>query len=108
MKYKYLSVGHDAKTIKGEKKGYLTGILYMAPHTLAGGKTLCPFSTPSCRAVCLYTAGRGGMNTVQQARIRKAQKFQADPKKFVEALKSDIELLQRQAKTQDRIPVVRL
>lgn len=104
----YLSVGNDAKTVKGEKKGVLTGILYMAPHTLAGGKTLCPFSTPGCRAVCLYTAGRGAMNNVQQARIRKAQEFQADPIKFVKLLSEDVEWLVRTAKTRGLIPAIRL
>ncbi len=39
MKYKYLSVGNDAKTVKGQKKGYLTGILYLAPATVAGAAT---------------------------------------------------------------------
>ena len=32
---KLLSVSADAKTVKGEKKGYLTGILYLAPSKQA-------------------------------------------------------------------------
>lgn len=108
MTYKYLSVGNDAKTIKGQKKGYLTGILYMAPHTLGGGKTLCPFSTAGCRFVCLYTAGRGGFNIVQQARIRKTQAFNSDPTTFVTLLHDDIHTLIKVAKNKGLIPAVRL
>lgn len=105
---KYLSVGNDAKTVKGEKKGVLTGILYMAPAKVAGGKNMCPFSTAGCRAVCLYTAGRGGFNSVQQARIKKTLEFQNHTKEFVEQLAEDIRALVAKAKKQNMIPAVRL
>jgi hypothetical protein len=108
MKYKYLSVGIDAKTVKGQKKGYLTGILYLAPHTIASNRSVCPWSTPACRSVCLYSAGRGGFNSVQQARIRKTKEFQADPAKFVMALAEDIKTLKKAAAKQGMIPAVRL
>lgn len=104
----YLSVGVDAKTKKGEKKGYLTGILYMAPAQVAGGRNMCPFSTAGCRAVCLYTAGRGGFNSVQQARIRKTLEFQNNPTEFVKLLTEDISCLIKKAEKQDMIPAVRL
>jgi len=105
---KLLSVGNDAKTVKGQKKGYLTGILYMAPHTLGGGKTLCPFSTAGCRAVCLYSAGRGAFNSVQQARIRKAQRWLEHPISFRFDLEDDISALIKQAEKKGMIPAVRL
>jgi hypothetical protein len=108
MKYKYLSVGNDAKTVKGQKKGYLTGILYLAPAQQAGGKTVCPFSTAGCRRVCLYTAGRGAFNVVQQARIRKTQEWFADPVAFVAALKEDIKGLVKDATNKGLTPAVRL
>jgi hypothetical protein len=108
MAYKLLSVGNDAKTIKGQKKGYLTGILYLAPATVAGGRSVCPFSTAGCRRVCLYTAGRGGFNSVQQARIRKTREWQANPFGFIETLKSDIKTLAEEAERRDLIPAVRL
>jgi hypothetical protein len=108
MKLHYLSVGADAKTVKGQKKGVLTGILYMAPHTIAGGKTLCPFSTAGCRAVCLYTAGRGGFNMVQAARINKSREYQADPVHFVNLLADDIMKLVNKAKRDGMVPAVRL
>ena len=105
---KLLSVGTDAKTVKVEKKGDLTGILYLDPHTIAGGRSICPFSTAGCRAVCLYSAGRGGFNSVQQARIRKTQQFLENPKQFVRDLEADVELLIEQGVRRDLTPAVRL
>jgi hypothetical protein len=108
MTYKYLTVGNDAKTIKGQKKGYLTGILYLAPATVAGGRTVCPFSTAGCRRVCLYTAGRGGFNVVQQARIRKTREWFSNPAAFLAALEQDIAALIKDASGRGFIPAVRL
>ena len=38
-----LSIDTNAKTVKGQKKGYLTGIVYLAPYTL-GGTNVCPMA----------------------------------------------------------------
>jgi hypothetical protein len=108
MAYKYLSVGNDAKTIKGQIKGYLTGILYLAPATVAGGRTVCPFSTAGCRRVCLYTAGRGGFNIVQQARVKKTLKWLTEPQHFKETLEQDIKALVETARKKGMTPAVRL
>jgi hypothetical protein len=105
---KLLSVGNDAKTIKGEKKGYLTGILYLAPANVAGSRSVCPFSTAGCRRVCLYTAGRGGFNVVQRARIRKTKEWLEHPKEFLATLEQDIKALIKQAEKRSLIPAVRL
>lgn len=105
---KLLGIGTDAKTVKGEKKGYLTGILYLAPHTVAGPQTVCPFSTKECRAACLYSAGRGGFTSVQKARIAKTTFWRTDPDGFVKALAIDISALVRKAKKLGMIPAVRL
>lgn len=108
MTYQLLSVAHDAKTIKGQKLGYLTGILYLAPANIAGARSVCPHSTKGCRRVCLYTAGRGGFNSVQQARIRKTQAFWANPSGFIERLAEDCKKLIAAAKAKGMIPAVRL
>jgi hypothetical protein len=34
--FKLLSVRKDAKTMKGEKQGWLTGVLYLAPSNTSG------------------------------------------------------------------------
>jgi len=71
-----LNIDSNAKTVKGQKQGYMTAILYLAPHKLANGvDDLCPFSTKGCRQGCLYTAGRGNMSAVQKARIARTKYF---------------------------------
>lgn len=93
----FLTTGTDAKTIKGQKFGYLTGILYLAPHRIAGGANLCPHATAGCKLACLYTAGRGGFTSVQQARIKKTRVFLENPSAFVGALCNDVKRLQNKA-----------
>ena len=90
MKLNLLSVGADAKTVKGEKFGYLTGILYLAPANEAGFGNLCPNASAGCLASCLYTAGRGAMSNVKQARIRKTRLFFSDKAKFLATIFEDI------------------
>lgn len=108
MKYpNLLSVSADAKTSKGEKKGFLTGILYLAPHTISGYQT-CPKASDGCKAACLYTAGRGIYNSVQTARIKKTKMFFEDREFFMNALVANIESLIKKAKRQKLIPTIRL
>ena len=42
----------NEKTPKGEAAGYLTAVVYLAPATIAGPKSVCPHSTPAC--VCFH------------------------------------------------------
>lgn len=90
-KLKLLSVG-NAKTPKGQKLGYATGILYLAPHTISGNN-VCPASTPDCRATCLFTAGRGAFGPVFKARVRKTRAFFEDRPAFIRQLTTDINQL---------------
>ena len=105
---KLLAASGDAKTVKGEGQGYLTAIMYLAPHTIATKKSLCPSSTPACRKACLYSAGRGSFNTVQSARMRKAQWFEHDRAGFMSALIKDIDAFQIYALRKGFVPCVRL
>ena len=79
--YKLLSVGADAKTIKGNGDEYMTAILYMKSYKTfieELGKTVnpCAFAEQaSCHEGCLVSAGRGKMNSVQSARERKLIQF---------------------------------
>lgn len=53
---------NNAKTVKGEKQGYLTGILYLAPSDKAGnGINTCANASAGCREACLFTAGRAAV-----------------------------------------------
>lgn len=104
---KLLSVAADAKTIKGEKKGYLTGVLYLAPHTLSGYQ-VCPMASAGCRLACLYTAGRGIYNNTQQSRIAKTKRFHEDREAFMIQLVNEIDAVIRKANRESLIPVIRL
>lgn len=104
---KLLSVSRDAKTVKGQKSGYLTGILYLAPHTVSGYQ-VCPNASEGCKAACLYTAGHGIYRNVQDARINRTKWFFEDRDSFMVKLVEDIEKLVRKAKKEGLTPTVRL
>ena len=57
---KLLNLDANPKTVKGQKRGYMTAVLYLAPADLSGWN-VCPESTAGCRAACLNTAGRAGI-----------------------------------------------
>lgn len=106
--YKLLSVNADTKTIKSNKAGFLTGILYLAPYDLSG-VNLCPFAkVAGCIDACLNTAGRGAFSNVQNARLRKAKLFNENRTQFFAELIEDIEKLKRQAKKKNMQAVIRL
>lgn len=71
-----LRLDGNAKTVKGNKKGFKTAILYMAPANMSG-ENLCPMAfLAQCDSACLFTAGRGAMTSVAMSRLRKALFFQ--------------------------------
>ena len=95
------------KTVKGEKLGYLTGILYLAPAKISGYE-VCPRRSAGCTEACLYTAGMGKFSNVQQARIKKTKQFFEDRDNFLMQLRKDITALVRKAKKTNMTPAVRL
>jgi hypothetical protein len=106
--YHYISVSADAKTIKGEKRGFLTGILYLAPANSSGINT-CANASPGCIGACLNTAGRAGIfPAIQKARLSKTKELFADREKFIQRLVKDIRALERQATRQGLTPCVRV
>lgn len=118
-KFKLLGVGSNAKTIKGDGEEYETAILYMTPYKVAvGGKTYnsCSMAEQaSCIDGCLNTAGRAGIikkgettNTIQAARLRKAQWFYSDREGFMLQLMQDIAKHQTSCEKRGIQAVVRL
>lgn len=109
-----LSIDGNAKTVKGQSKGFLTGIVYLAPHDIAhkvqGKKgTVCPSAiTAGCYNACLYSAGRGRFSNVQQARINRAMLFLSDKNAFMLQLHTEIRKLIKKAHKKGLIPIVRL
>tara|TARA_S200002703_G_scaffold14791_1_gene12681 strand:+ start:373 stop:1086 length:714 start_codon:yes stop_codon:yes gene_type:complete len=79
----------NAKTSKGEKLGYITYGLHLAPANLSGFN-VCSSASEGCTVACLNTSGRGAMSNVQNSRIAKTQKFFADKNAFVWQLAKEI------------------
>jgi hypothetical protein len=112
---KLLSVSADAKTVKGEALGYLTGVMYLAPAKLSG-YNVCPKASDGCSAACLgWYAGRAnivakgkGTNNIRDARIAKTKRFFEDRKGFMVQLCKEVEALVRKAERDGMTPVVRL
>ena len=108
-----LTVGNP-KLLKGQKKGYLSSVLHLAPANLSG-KEVCPKRTAGCTSACLNTAGRGGIfkkgestNVIQQARIRKTKMFFENREEFMADLVVEIQKTIKKAEKQGLIPVFRL
>jgi len=97
----------NSKTVKGEKLGVKTAILYLAPGSISG-VNLCPFASDGCLLSCLYTAGMGVFSNVQASRIAKTHLFLSDRKAFIEMLKKDIRSHIKRAIKEGMRPAVRL
>ena len=97
----------NTKTVKGEKLGVKTAILYLSPGSISG-VNLCPFASIGCLFACLYTAGMGKFRSVQHARLTKAKLFLDDRKAFIEMLKKDIQAHIRKSDRENMRAAVRL
>jgi hypothetical protein len=105
----------NPKIAKGEKLGYLTAILHLAPADRSGTVNVCPHASDGCRAACLNTAGRGGigldsleLNSIQAARIRRTRLFKRDRVAFMSMLSDEIATHSKRARRHGLKPVVRL
>ncbi len=103
-----LSVSSDAKTVKGETLGFLTGILYLAPYNTTKWNTCSMAGIAECWKGCLFTAGRGAMSNVAQGRINKTIWFFEERQTFMQQLVVDIKKVIRKAKRKGLTPLIRL
>lgn len=97
----------NAKTKKGEKLGWKTYGIHLAPSKLSGFNT-CQFATAGCAAACLNTAGRGIMSNVQKARIAKTLFFFKNKEGFLAELRKEIAAAIRSCERQGLKPCFRL
>ena len=84
---------NNNKTVKGEKYGWKTYILYMSPFTQnSTGKNVCSHASNGCAEACLHGSGFGGMfPDVVKGRMNKADYFFADRIGFFTQLYNEIE-----------------
>lgn len=102
-----LGIDSNAKTIKGQEHGFLTGIMYLSPAS-SSGFNLCPWASPGCIASCLNVSGQGKNRSVQRARLQKTMRMKANKTQFLQDLKVEIEALKQAAYRKGFTPVVRL
>jgi hypothetical protein len=82
---------NNAKTIKGEKLGIKTYILYLSPFNQnSKGINICPMATLGCASACLYGSGHGSMSNVKKGRTNKTEFFLADRNLFIDLLYIEI------------------
>jgi hypothetical protein len=87
-----LLTDNNAKTKKGEKKGWKTFILYLAPFTQnSKGINLCPHASDGCAKACLFGSGHGSMSNVEKGRVNKSELYLQDRNLFFELLIKEIE-----------------
>jgi hypothetical protein len=97
----------NAKILKGEKSGYKTAGIHLAPHKLSGYNT-CLAASNGCAAACLNTAGMGAYSTVQAARINKTKMFFEDRNIFMTTLIKEIRSMIKKSAKLGLIPTFRL
>ena len=104
---------NNSKTIKGEKLGYMTYILYLAPHTQnSKGINLCSHASKGCAKACLFGSGAARFDNVQLGKTNKTEWFLDNRQEFLEKLDKEIVAIKNKAKHKDTnnvlIPTIRL
>ena len=111
FKSKSLLSTNNTKTIKGEKLGYTTYIMYLSPHTQnSKGINLCSHASKGCAKACLFKSGAARFDRVQQGKIDKTEWFLDNRVEFLKQLDKEISIISKKVKHQssENIPTIRL
>lgn len=122
---KLLNIDQNAKTVKGQKVGFMTAILYLASYK-SSGINVCPMAElAGCWKGCLgVAAGRGAIskgskkmrrngitlpdNAIQRCRIARTKMWANDRDNFWIQLRKEIDAFIKKAERKGLTPVVRL
>lgn len=121
---KLFNIDQNAKTVKGQKVGFLTAVLYLAPFKMSGFN-MCPMAElAGCWKGCLNTAGRGGIskggkrfrtpvglvpdNAIQRCRIKRTKMWVEQRPAFCAMLVKEIRAFLKKAARKGLTPTVRL
>ena len=86
----------NSKTIKGEKLGVKTAIMYLSPYTdNSKGINLCSHASVGCAKACLFGSGAARFAGVQNGKRNKTEYFLADRKNFLLQLVKEISTIVR-------------
>ena len=72
--------------------------IQLAPYTLGGFGNVCTSASEGCSEACLFSAGRGSMSNVKDARIARTKKFFTDKQGFMSQLFDEIIKAEKSAK----------
>jgi hypothetical protein len=97
----------NTKIKKGEKMGFMSFGIHLAPASLSGFN-VCKDASKGCTAACLNTAGHGIFSTVQAARIAKTKLFFSNKSAFLSQLKKEIIAAIKKAEKNQMQPCFRL
>jgi hypothetical protein len=106
--YKSKKLLSDGKTnAKLAKNNLKTYGLSLIPHSLNTKKeNLCKFSTVECRKSCLNMTGQGSFNSVQTARLNKADYFVNHKSDFINKLYGELSAINKKGKAAIRLNVI--
>jgi hypothetical protein len=109
-----LGIDSSAKISKNGKKGYITGVLYLAAADNVG-IPICPQATEGCAKACLFGTGRNSMKKEKDliSRSNKSQflktvLFFANRSFFMDWLFAEIATMEKKAAKKGLKPAVRL
>ena len=97
----------NTKIQKGEKSGFKTAGIHLAPSKLSGYNT-CIAASMGCAMSCLNTAGMGVYNTVQAARIKKTKVFFEDRNTFMVTFIKEVKSMIKKSAKLNLTPAFRL
>lgn len=106
---KHLLTMNSAKTIKSQKKGYDTFIMYLTPHKDNASKAnACPNASKGCIAACLFNSGNARFTHVQKGRYNKSNYFIEAQADFMNQLDTEISKLEKRYKKKKNKLCIRL
>jgi len=103
-----LRLDGSTKVIKGNKLGFKTAILYLAPYTMSGVNVCANAALAKCFDPCLKSAGRGAMKSVEMSRLRKTLFFLQFRDECIAMIKAEVALFEKRAAKQGFVLLVRL
>lgn len=107
---KNLLTSNNPKTVKGEKYGWKTYILYLSPFNKnEKGVNVCSHASKGCAEACLSSSGFGGMfSSVEKGRINKTNYLLSNRELFLKQLFSEILFLEAKSKIENEKLCIRL
>lgn len=103
---KLLSINADTKTIKGNKKGFITAIQYLSPYKSSGVNLCSNAENAKCHEACLVSSGR--MVMAVDARLNRTKLYLNNQAEYFNQLTKEIATFIKKAQRKELTPLIRL